>query len=181
MSSLKDVCIGDKNLIPTVEEARRIEEKYKKWCEENSRYTPYAVHEPDPCKDCPGEEKGCLKRCPHQYRHGYKRGYQDGMQDLSVQQVNEVKVAKSYRSGLDDAWNCAKKILNMSIHKRQNIFNSASLDDICKEYSPLEVMEIIENCEKKNAKTPCSLCRFREDNSGLCDMCPAMPVKKENK
>ena len=28
-------------------------------------------------------------------------------------------------------------------------------------------------------KTPCSLCRHREDTSGLCDMCPAMPRERE--
>lgn len=24
-------------------------------------------------------------------------------------------------------------------------------------------------------KTPCSLCRFRNEDTGICDMCPAMP------
>ena len=52
MSSLKDVCIGDKNLIPTEEEIRKSQEEYIEWCKKNSGYTPYAVHEPDPCKDC---------------------------------------------------------------------------------------------------------------------------------
>lgn len=27
-------------------------------------------------------------------------------------------------------------------------------------------------------KTPCSLCRHIDDDSGLCDMCPAMPREK---
>lgn len=27
-------------------------------------------------------------------------------------------------------------------------------------------------------KTPCSLCRFRDDKSGICDMCPAMPLER---
>lgn len=31
---------------------------------------------------------------------------------------------------------------------------------------------------KDEYKTPCSLCRHREDTSGLCDMCPAMPREK---
>lgn len=26
---------------------------------------------------------------------------------------------------------------------------------------------------------PCSLCRFRYDNSGLCAKCPAMPIGRE--
>lgn len=28
-------------------------------------------------------------------------------------------------------------------------------------------------------KTPCSLCRYIDDDSGLCDMCPAMPRERE--
>ena len=24
-------------------------------------------------------------------------------------------------------------------------------------------------------KSPCSLCRFRNEDTGICDMCPAMP------
>ncbi len=31
-------------------------------------------------------------------------------------------------------------------------------------------------CEKWDA--PCTICRFRYDNSGLCAKCPAMPVVK---
>ena len=27
-------------------------------------------------------------------------------------------------------------------------------------------------------RTPCSMCRFINDNSGLCDMCPAMPFER---
>lgn len=27
-------------------------------------------------------------------------------------------------------------------------------------------------------KTPCSLCRFVDDDSDLCDMCPAMPNER---
>lgn len=27
-------------------------------------------------------------------------------------------------------------------------------------------------------KTPCSLCRHKKDTSGICDMCPAMPLER---
>ena len=27
-------------------------------------------------------------------------------------------------------------------------------------------------------KTPCSLCRFRNEDTGICDMCPAMPKER---
>lgn len=27
-------------------------------------------------------------------------------------------------------------------------------------------------------KTPCSLCRFRNEDTGICDMCPAMPLER---
>lgn len=27
-------------------------------------------------------------------------------------------------------------------------------------------------------RTPCSLCRFRNEDTGICDMCPAMPNER---
>lgn len=27
-------------------------------------------------------------------------------------------------------------------------------------------------------KSPCSLCRYRNEDTGLCDMCPAMPLER---
>lgn len=27
-------------------------------------------------------------------------------------------------------------------------------------------------------KSPCSLCRFRNEDTGICDMCPAMPKER---
>ena len=27
-------------------------------------------------------------------------------------------------------------------------------------------------------KSPCSLCRFRNEDTGICDMCPAMPFER---
>lgn len=27
-------------------------------------------------------------------------------------------------------------------------------------------------------KSPCSLCRFRNEDTGICDMCPAMPLER---
>lgn len=29
-------------------------------------------------------------------------------------------------------------------------------------------------------KSPCSLCRFRNEDTGICDMCPAMPLERES-
>lgn len=27
-------------------------------------------------------------------------------------------------------------------------------------------------------KSPCSLCRFRNEDTGICDMCPAIPLER---
>ena len=52
----------------------------------------------------------------------------------------------------------------------------------------LQDLHIPEECGMKDAiklaidalkcKTPCRLCRFINDKSGICDMCPAMPLER---
>ena len=36
----------------------------------------------------------------------------------------------------------------------------------------------IQKARPKDNKTPCSMCRFIGDDSGICDMCPAMPNER---
>ena len=36
----------------------------------------------------------------------------------------------------------------------------------------------IERIVDADIKTPCSLCRFRNEDTGICDMCPAMPLER---
>ena len=58
----------------------------------------------------------------------------------------------------------------------------ASIDDTDGEvavFTGKQVIAILKDLPSVTVRqTPCSLCRFREDNSGLCDMCPAMPLEK---
>lgn len=50
---------------------------------------------------------------------------------------------------------------------------------VSNEYNGIGCDECVVNKEQEPCteyKTPCSLCRYREETSGLCDMCPAMPI-----
>ena len=38
-----------------------------------------------------------------------------------------------------------------------------------------ELSDVYKRLAEKERKTPCTYCRFKNDKSGLCDMCPAMP------
>lgn len=48
----------------------------------------------------------------------YKRGYAHGLKDASKDHESE----KSYEQGLNDAWECANKIINMSCGELSEIF-----------------------------------------------------------
>lgn len=48
----------------------------------------------------------------------YKRGYAHGLKDASKDHESE----KSYEQGLNDAWECANKIMNMSCGELSEIF-----------------------------------------------------------
>lgn len=48
----------------------------------------------------------------------YKRGYTHGLKDASKDHESE----KSYEQGLNDAWECANKIMNMSCGELSEIF-----------------------------------------------------------
>ena len=48
----------------------------------------------------------------------YKRGYTHGLKDASKDYESE----KSYEQGLNDAWECANKIMNMSCGELSEIF-----------------------------------------------------------
>lgn len=82
----------------------------------------------------------------------YKRGYTHGLKDASKDNENE----KSYEQGLNDAWECARKIaIEMSIENMQSCGLISSSDDeyeyscgVIRNYSASEAMAKIKEYEE---------------------------------
>lgn len=117
----------------------------------------------------------------------YLQGYDQGMSDSKEK-------SPDYKQGLDDAWECVKKIIylwsiNDDYHMRvfSILFGTWSIKDPFEKLSPSEAMKIIKNFEKEhNIKTSsysytsedkpidyktrrCDTCYFEHDN-GYCDL-----------
>lgn len=81
--------------------------------------------------------------------------YMDGMKDASLSKGELFKreVNKAYRRGLNDAWECARKICTnwcLSDKTLAEIFgNGKTIDDIMREYSASEAIAKIKEYEKK--------------------------------
>jgi hypothetical protein len=83
----------------------------------------------------------------------YKRGYTHGLKDASKDHESE----KSYEQGLNDAWECARKIaVEMSIENMQSCGLISNSDEeyeyscgVIRDYSVSEVMTKIKEYEEK--------------------------------
>ena len=82
---------------------------------------------------------------------GYKQGINDGSLDI------KMRVDGAYEKGLNDAWECIKKISNMNFKDRHKALDiDASHDtlvDIVKAFSPSEAIAKIKEYEEKQKQT----------------------------
>ena len=72
--------------------------------------------------------------------------------------INEAnkKLEKEYQRGANDAWECIKKINHLDYRQMDEIFDIDcggdwifAFDKILKEYSPLEAISLVRECELK--------------------------------
>ena len=81
--------------------------------------------------------------------NAYKRGFRDALKES--QQFN---AENEYRHGLNDAWNCIKKLYGvdcdcLDVAKKLKVFGTDSLHDILKKYNPAEAIAKFKEFEDK--------------------------------
>ena len=85
----------------------------------------------------------------------YTTGYNDGVKDGNINNGTfEAKIKEAYEKGLNDAWECAKKITlpvshgGASWEKLKEIYNYPSYPQVMKEFSAAEAIAKMEKANK---------------------------------
>ena len=71
----------------------------------------------------------------------YELGYREATKEVT-------EGTKLYEKGLEDAWECARKLIELSITERQKLFNTVSISDIINILSPSEAMSKVKRYEE---------------------------------
>lgn len=116
----------------------------------------------------------------------YSIAYEKGRSDM----INTDLTTLWYNQGLIDAWECAKKMVNMSIDDRGNIFNDdlMHLKDVFEKYPSSESIQKIKEYEKTKEKQSnpkhCSIlndiCAYPNDECWECSLYYAVKSAKNN-
>ena len=98
--------------------------------------------------------KGAMNDIEKIIRDVYSQGYNDGLKDGKASvQIDETE---AYESGLNDAWECARKIhIDLSMDKCIEIFEGKSWFD----YTASEAIAKIKEYEEKQKRT-CDTCQY---------------------
>lgn len=78
-------------------------------------------------------------------KEAYDKGYKDGTEAVVMP---DDKIHEAYQKGLDDAWEAARKIKNMSCYSRNEIFGTEFSDRVFKRNTPSEAIEKIRQYEQ---------------------------------
>lgn len=122
-------------------------------------------------------------------RHVYNQGYSDGLADGNINSgLFADKVREAYNNGLEEAWECARKILFDGSLSR-DILTELGADSFCgvihkcsaseaiekiKEYEEQE-KQTEEKTDKSNLCADCETCRFADltAHEFPCSVCSA--------
>ena len=86
-------------------------------------------------------------------RHVYNQGYSDGLADGNINSgLFADKVREAYNNGLEDAWECARKILFDSSLPR-DILTELGADSFCGVIHKCSASEAIAKIKKKEKRT----------------------------
>lgn len=91
--------------------------------------------------------------------------------DLKYKTDNAIDEA--YRRGLEDAWECAKKIAEMKWEDCEELFNLANLSNIIFDFTAQEAMQKIKDYEERQTERACCNCFYerREADEDPCKDC----------
>ena len=86
----------------------------------------------------------------------YGYGYAEGQKRVSKRAEDEETVEDIYRkgfeNGLEQAWECAKKIVALSYMQRSDIFERPNIIDLLDDYSASEAIAKIKEYEQKQTE-----------------------------
>lgn len=87
-------------------------------------------------------------------KEAYQCGYETAKHECEDCNANAVKIAddkahEAYQKGLNDAWEAARKIKNMSCYSRNEIFGTEFSDRVFERNTPSEAIEKIRAYEQK--------------------------------
>jgi hypothetical protein len=87
----------------------------------------------------------------------YDKGYKSGLKDGNINDGTfAAKVKEAYDNGLNDAWECAKKIATiggLDLEELKEIFGYQSVNDIFERFSASEAITRIKEYEDRQKKT----------------------------
>ena len=102
-------------------------------------------------------------------RHVYNQGYSDGLADGNISSgLFADKVREAYNNGLEDAWECARKIFKSECATMKYIFHTAYYPEIILNNSPTEAIAKLKEYEEQQKQTEektdksCDDCRFAD-------------------
>lgn len=109
----------------------------------------------------------------------YNQGYSDGLADGNINSgLLADRVREAYNNGLDDAWECARKIFKSECATMKYIFHTAYYPEIILNNSPTEAIAKIKEYEeqKKQSEKSCKNCKhgingMLDFKSGRCEAC----------
>lgn len=93
-----------------------------------------------------------LKNTKKEYNRGYKDGKKDIWDDAYQTGYDDAKFQNdysTYQHGLEDAWECAKKIAEMRWEDCERLFELAQLQNIIFDFTAQEAMQKIKDYEER--------------------------------
>lgn len=86
-----------------------------------------------------------------QIRKAYNKGYEDrkAEESESARAIVNTEQQKSYEDGLNDAWECVKKIYSMNNDDKEKLFDYRNTFNIVEQYTVSEVLAKIKAYEDK--------------------------------
>lgn len=91
--------------------------------------------------------KDAMNSIENRISHVYNQGYEDGLKDgkASVQ----IDDSTAYECGLNDAWECVKKIFDMDGDTAKELFGDFLVDHISRQFTASEAIAKIKEYEEK--------------------------------
>lgn len=100
-------------------------------------------------------------------RHVYNQGYSDGLADGNINSGHFAdSIREAYNNGLEDAWECARKIFKSECATMKYIFHTAYYPEIILNNSPTEAIAKLKEYEEQQKQT-----EEKTDKSNLCADC----------
>ena len=101
----------------------------------------------------------------------YKRGYEDGKK--VHEEVRNKDMDYGYEKGLEDAWECSRKIAKQYIQMLKSLFGTVDISKIFLEYTVTEVMQKLQKYEMEPFHVSCDDCIHHivcnNDKKYICD------------